>query len=96
MSATPPICENCVKGNVLPGTPTGSITHVNKYPSDVYLASRATKPAADGKKKAIVFLTDIFGLPLVNCKIMADGLNEKVGVDVYVPDLFNGERSYCY
>lgn len=41
-------------------------------------------------KKAIVLLTDAFGLSLVNPKILADRLAEKVGVDVWVPDLFNG------
>ena len=44
--------------------------------------------------KAIVLLTDIFGLPLPNPRIVADHLAEQVGVDVWVPDLFNGASSY--
>lgn len=57
---------------------------------EAYLSSKNTKPPEGGQKKAIVLLTDIFGLPLVNCKILADAFNERVGVDVYVPDLFQG------
>lgn len=42
---------------------------------------------------AIILLTDAFGLSLVNPKVLADRLSEKVGVDVWVPDLFNGVSS---
>lgn len=61
---------------------------------EAYFSSKHTKPSAGGQKKAIVLLTDVFGLPLVNCKILADAFNERVGVDVYVPDLFKG-KLYC-
>ena len=47
------------------------------------------------KTRAIIFLTDIFGLPLVNCKIMADRLADEVGCDVWVPDLFEGKWLIC-
>jgi carboxymethylenebutenolidase len=40
--------------------------------------------------KAIILLTDIFGLPLPNPRIVADHLAEQVGVDVWVPDFFEG------
>ncbi len=40
--------------------------------------------------KAIVLLTDIFGLALSNPRIVADHLAEHVGVDVWIPDFFNG------
>lgn len=40
--------------------------------------------------KAIVLLTDVFGLPMPNPRIVADHLAEHVGVDVWVPDFFNG------
>ena len=78
-------CEQCTQGYVLPGEPTGSIVDGAYY----------TAPAPDdtestGSKKAIVLLTDIFGLPLKNSKILADELARKVGCDVWVPDLFAG------
>lgn len=44
------------------------------------------------KSRAIIFLTDIFGLPLVNCKIMADRFAKELDCDVWVPDLFAGTQ----
>jgi dienelactone hydrolase len=46
---------------------------------------------ATQRTKAVVLLTDIFGLVLPNPRIVADLLAERVGVDVWVPDFFNGE-----
>ena len=47
--------------------------------------------SAQSKKKfAIVLLTDIYGLPLGNCKLMADRFAQELGCDVWVPDLFDG------
>lgn len=42
------------------------------------------------KTRAVILLTDIFGLPLVNCKIMADQFSKKLDCDVWAPDLFAG------
>ena len=55
-------------------------------------------PAPDGapSSRAIVLLTDVFGLPLKNCKIMADEFAKRVGCDVWVPDLFAGAWSICF
>jgi dienelactone hydrolase len=44
--------------------------------------------------KAIVLLTDVFGLPMPNPRIVADHFAEHVGVDVWVPDLFNGKPPF--
>jgi carboxymethylenebutenolidase len=79
-------CTYCYKGFVLPGEPKGSMVgqaYFTPAPSD-----------ATQQTKAIVLLTDIFGLPLPNPRIVADHLAEQVGVDVWVPDLFNGASSY--
>jgi len=40
--------------------------------------------------KAVLLLTDVFGLPLKNSKILADVFAKEVGCDVWVPDMFNG------
>ena len=45
------------------------------------------------KTRAVFLLTDIFGLPLVNCKLMADQMSKKLDCDVWVPDMFNGMSS---
>ena len=74
-------CPQCIQGYVLPGEPKGTMV------DDAYFS-----PAPEGapSSKAIVFLTDIFGLRLKNCKIIADELAKRVGCDVWVPDLFAG------
>ena len=77
-------CENCFKGSLLPGEPQGSFV-------DGAYFHAAAAPAVEGEpKRAVVLLSDIFGLPLKNCKILADIISERVGVDVWVPDLFDG------
>ena len=74
-------CPQCTQGYVLPGEPTGTMI------DDTYFAAA---PEGASSTKAIVLLTDIFGLPLKNNKILADELAKRVGCDVWVPDLFGG------
>ncbi|KAL4251879.1 AB hydrolase superfamily protein [Abortiporus biennis] len=78
-------CEHCTQGYILPGEPEGSMVdgaYFHEGPS----SSDDNKP-----KVAVVFLTDVFGLPLKNCKIMADEISKRVGCDVWVPDMFEGK-----
>jgi len=79
-------CENCVQGSILPGEPQGQLI------GDAYFhaAPTASDGAEGSSKKAIVLLTDIFGLPLVNSKLNADRLSKESGYDVWVPDFFAG------
>ncbi|KAN0123351.1 dienelactone hydrolase endo-1-3,1,4-beta-D-glucanase [Russula decolorans] len=76
-------CTYCYKGFALPGEPKGTIVGQDYF--------TAAPNDATQRTKAIVLLTDIFGLPLPNPRIVADQLAEQVGVDVWVPDLFNGK-----
>jgi carboxymethylenebutenolidase len=80
------ICERCVQGNVLDGEFHG------RMETGVYLAPApsAGSLSTNKSKTCVVVLTDIFGLPLKNCKIVADAIAEKLGVDVWIPDLFAG------
>ncbi|KIK69560.1 hypothetical protein GYMLUDRAFT_33933 [Collybiopsis luxurians FD-317 M1] len=74
-------CPDCKKGSVLPGEPTGTMV------DGAYFAA-----GPEGNtSRAIILLTDIFGLPLVNCKILADRISKRLSCDVWVPDLFNGK-----
>ena len=86
-------CEDCYKGFTLPGEPSGSMV------DGAYLTYPAF-PAPDGQpKRAIVVLTDIFGLPLKNSRVQADKIAKELNVDVWVPDLFAGMlslQSYMY
>ena len=80
-------CENCFKGFVLPGEPSGSMVGTAYF-------HPAPSPTPENSKQAIVLLSDIFGLTLVNCKIQADVLSEKLNMDVWVPDLFDGTCAF--
>lgn len=42
------------------------------------------------KSRAVLVLTDVFGLAKINCKIIADQLSKTLDCDVWVPDLFAG------
>lgn len=77
-----PICINCITGNELPGEPKGTIEKIGPY--STYVAKSGDAAQAG---KAIVSLTDVFGLALKNSKIIADMVAEKTGVTVYVPDV---------
>ncbi|KAJ3474951.1 hypothetical protein NLI96_g12153 [Meripilus lineatus] len=46
------------------------------------------------KTRAVVLLTDIFGLPLVNAKLNADEMSRRLGCDVWVPDYFAGRPPF--
>ena len=82
-------CPNCVEGAFLSGEPKGTIN------SDFQGAYYAPGPPNDGTstcKRAILLFTDAFGLPLKNCKIMADDLAKRLECDVWIPDYFVGRR----
>jgi len=78
-------CENCIKGVRHEGTPTGKIQEINGVKTYVAL------PKEDyPKNKAVLFLSDIFGLGLPNAQLLADdyALN---GFQVYIPDYLHGD-----
>ncbi|KAF5362099.1 hypothetical protein D9756_002118 [Leucocoprinus leucothites] len=76
-------CPDCTTGVKLPGTPKG-VTREDKS----YLAAA---PEGSESKRAVVLLTDAFGLGLDNPKIMADYFSEQLKCDVWVPDIFKGK-----
>ncbi|KAF8817127.1 alpha/beta-hydrolase [Phlegmacium glaucopus] len=80
-------CPNCVEGEFLPGEPTGSIN------SDFQGAYYAPRPGDEtsASKRTVLLLTDAFGLPLKNCRIMADELAKRLDCDVWIPDYFAGK-----
>jgi len=80
-------CPDCAKGIVLDGEPTGSIN------AEFQGAYFAPAPGGNGEpsKRAVLLFTDAFGLPLKNCKIMADEMAQRLECDVWIPDYFEGE-----
>jgi hypothetical protein len=86
------LCEHCVSGFELPGTPTGKEVLIGGRTA--YVASAPASAAVNApatSANAIVLLTDIFGLPGGNNQLIADELAEKLSMDVYVPDVYDGE-----
>ena len=81
------ICAHCVSGRALPGEPTG-VFHEGPYFHPAPTSESATDSSAP--KRAVVLLTDAFGLPFKNCKLLADKYSERLGCDVWIPDIFNG------
>ncbi|KAF7288731.1 DLH domain-containing protein [Mycena indigotica] len=79
-------CPNCFTGEALEGTPTGTISEID----NAAYFSPGPGPQGASAKRAIILLTDIFGLPLNNARIIADNFAKSLECDVYVPDLFAG------
>ncbi|EIW59808.1 alpha/beta-hydrolase [Trametes versicolor FP-101664 SS1] len=79
------LCKHCISGVRHEGTPAGQTTQYGGV--ETYIATPTTEYPKD---KAVLFLTDVFGLKLQNNLLLADdyALN---GFKVYVPDLFEGD-----
>ncbi|PFH49133.1 hypothetical protein AMATHDRAFT_63701 [Amanita thiersii Skay4041] len=75
-------CPDCVTGGLLPGVPTGVTSTQGAY--------FAAAPGGSPSKRAILLLTDVFGLALVNPKLIADDIAKRLNCDVWIPDYFNG------
>ncbi|KAL0477860.1 hypothetical protein AKO1_013673 [Acrasis kona] len=80
--ARPPIKKCCVVGTTIEGDKKGSMTHINGV--DAYISMPKNK-----SERAVVFLSDAFGLELINNYIICDKFAE-AGYITIMPDLFNG------
>ncbi|KAG9024385.1 hypothetical protein FRB95_011561 [Tulasnella sp. JGI-2019a] len=90
------VCSDCVKGYRLPGEATGEMTQVDNVPAYFRSAPSLTQGQDTAEKKAIVLVSDIFGLQLDNIKIIADELSKRVGVDAFAPDYFLGKPPFKF
>lgn len=83
-------CVHCTTGFSLPGTPKGTIERLGPY--DTYIASPPSGADVD-EDRAIYYAYDAFGLSedMPNNKLIPDILAEKLGMRVYVPDVFEGQ-----
>ncbi|KAF8581892.1 alpha/beta-hydrolase [Ramaria rubella] len=75
--------KDCVSGVEHEGSPTGKIEELNGVSTYVALPE-----GGFSKEKAVLLLTDVFGVQLNNNK--ADGF-AKSGFQVYMPDMFKGD-----
>ncbi|PWN52015.1 alpha/beta-hydrolase [Violaceomyces palustris] len=87
-SEAKPFCIHCVSGDIIPGTPRGTEQTIGPY--KVYVTHPSSGAPAD-PAKVIVSFTDVFGLELVNNKIIPDLIADQTGFTVYVPDMFHGD-----
>ncbi|KAF8211096.1 dienelactone hydrolase [Mycena galopus ATCC 62051] len=78
-------CKDCIKGVTHEGTPEGKIETIGGV--ECYVAT----PTVDyPKDKVVLFLTDVFGLALVNNKLLTDDYARN-GFKTITPDLFNND-----
>ncbi|KAJ7065401.1 dienelactone hydrolase endo-1,3,1,4-beta-D-glucanase [Mycena amicta] len=78
-------CKDCVKGVTHDGTPQGKIEKIGGV--ECYIAT----PSVDyPKHKVVLFLTDVFGLPLPNSQLLADDFAAN-GFKTVLPDYLNGD-----
>ncbi|CCM02578.1 uncharacterized protein FIBRA_04681 [Fibroporia radiculosa] len=80
-----PVCQDCISGVRHEGAPEGKIEQINGV--ECYVA---TPKGEYPKDKVVLFLTDVFGLALVNNKLLADGFAQN-GFKVIVPDILIGD-----
>ena len=79
-----PPCNECIKGTIHKGQPQGKIETLHGLTT--YIVGNRTNPRA-----TIVMYSDIFGLPLVNNKLIADAYAKSGEYLVYLPDFFKGD-----
>ncbi|KAI0917870.1 hypothetical protein AcW1_006887 [Taiwanofungus camphoratus] len=79
------LCQDCVSGVRHEGEPEGKIEQIGGV--ECYVAT----PTGDyPKDKVILFLTDVFGIPLPNNKLLADDFARN-GFKVVMPDILAGD-----
>jgi dienelactone hydrolase len=80
-------CPDCFKGSVHThaGEAKGNLDTL--YGKNCYVAS---PPSTSTSASVIIYLTDAFGLNLINTKILADRFAAETGCKVLVPDVIPG------
>jgi len=79
------LCAGCVTGSLHEGTPQGKIEYIDGV--QCYIAT----PSGDyPKDKVLLYLTDAFGIPLLNNKLLADGFARE-GFKTVIVDYHNGD-----
>ncbi|KIY48856.1 alpha/beta-hydrolase [Fistulina hepatica ATCC 64428] len=78
-------CADCVRGVTHGGTPQGKIETLNGV--ECYIATPEGEYSRD---TVLLFLTDVFGVPLNNNKLLADDFASN-GIKTVIPDYLNGD-----
>ncbi|KAK6992957.1 dienelactone hydrolase endo-1,3,1,4-beta-D-glucanase [Favolaschia claudopus] len=78
-------CKDCIKGVTHEGVPEGKMEVIGGI--ECYIAT----PTIDyPKDKVVLLVTDVFGVPLVNNKLLSDDFARN-GFRTIMPDLYNGD-----
>ncbi|KAJ7445857.1 dienelactone hydrolase endo-1,3,1,4-beta-D-glucanase [Mycena latifolia] len=78
-------CKDCITGVTHEGTPEGTIETIGG------VACYVATPTVDyPKDKVLLFLTDVFGLELVNSRLLADDFARN-GFKTIIPDYLHGD-----
>ncbi|WRT63806.1 uncharacterized protein IL334_000731 [Kwoniella shivajii] len=86
MSEQTTVSPCCVTGHIHKGDPLGSFEVLHGLRT--YVSN--PKPPAEGKQNVVVLISDIFGVDLVNTKLVADEYAGN-GWKVLLPDFFEGD-----
>ncbi|KAJ7498070.1 dienelactone hydrolase [Mycena galericulata] len=78
-------CKDCVQGVTYEGAPEGKVETIGG------VACYVATPTVDyPKDKVILFLTDVYGIPLPNSRLLADDFARN-GLKVVMPDYLHGD-----
>lgn len=80
------LTQDCIAGVRHEGTPEGTLEKLGGTETYVAIPKDLDYP----KEKAVLFLTDVFGIALVNNKLLCDDFARN-GFQVYAPDFFDGD-----
>jgi dienelactone hydrolase len=89
-------CENCLNVYDFPGTPTGTQVTIggkSVYKASPQLTSNAGSTSTN-PQNAIILLTDAFGMTAHHNQFIADDLAQRLSLEVYIPDLFDGRTPF--
>ncbi len=78
-------CPDCFAGHVHDGTPKGTVEKLHGL--DTYVSK---PPEGKTAKGIIIIVSDAFGMPFINNKLLADHYAEKGNFLVYLPDFMKG------
>eukprot|EP01112_Ceratiomyxa_fruticulosa_P013096 TRINITY_DN3661_c0_g2_i5.p1 TRINITY_DN3661_c0_g2~~TRINITY_DN3661_c0_g2_i5.p1 ORF type:complete len:276 (-),score=48.13 TRINITY_DN3661_c0_g2_i5:188-1015(-) len=81
------IHKHCVSIELHSGEPKGKSEEDISLGEGLEATYVATPSVQVRKDKAVFYITDLFGITIVNHKLLADAIAEESGLTVYVPDL---------
>ena len=83
-------CPDCFKGAIHSHAGEAKGTTETLYGRTCYIASPPTKTNVTSNGATIIYITDSFGLNLINAKLLADRFATETGCRVLVPDVVPG------